>query len=258
MIRLTALRHIETLSSGHSRPCIIEGETIEGDRHEVVLKLRESVHGKVNGLACEWVASRIARAVGLNVPQHFLVEVGADFADSVPDAAAKARYHTNLGVHFGSALVGPQTHAIPFNYSLPENLVDQAAAVIAFDALIGNDDRHVQKTNYLIRGAKIILIDHERAVPIARHELRAEPWLPTGLDFVEKHVFFPGVKGELADWAGVEANWRAITPQVITTIVQSIPQEWDADGVADRLETYLLAMHQNVSTVIRFLQILLR
>lgn len=258
MIPLTAYRHEETLTSGHSRPCIIEGETFDGDRHEVVLKLREDVHGKANGLACEYVASRLARAVGLNVPAPFLIEVTSDFADSVTDAAASARYQANLGRHFGSKLVTPQTHAVPFDHGLPPDLVEPAAAVIAFDALVRNDDRHFQKSNYLVRGSVVTLIDHERAFPPARHELKANPWEPTGLDFIHHHVFFRGVRGEMPDWAGIAASWSTVTDQDLIAICHDLPPEWNGDGVAQRLETYLLAMRPKVSTVLGSLEELLR
>ena len=258
MTTLTALRHGETLTSGHSRPCIVEGETSDGKRHEVVLKLREDVHGKANGLACEWVASQIASAVGLNVPPPFLVEVTAEFAESVPDAAARARYHANLGRHFGSLLVGPQTHALPYDFTLPPDLVDPATAVIAFDALLGNDDRHLKKSNYLIQGSRVVLIDHERAFPSARHEIRAGPWEPSGLDFIQNHIFLPGVRGALPDWPAVRASWTGVTPHKLTGICRSIPPEWNGDGVAQRVETYLLAMHPQAPKALDLLEAMLR
>jgi hypothetical protein len=258
MVPIVAVRHRETLSSGHSRPCIIEGEALDGTRHEAVLKLREDVHGKANGLACEFVASRIAKVVGLNAPTPFIAEVSEMFADSVPDPAASARYHLNIGRHFASELVSPQAHAVPFDYSLPPSLVDAASAVIAFDALLGNDDRHFKKSNYLIQGSTVMLIDHERAFPPARHELRAKPWEPTGLDFIQNHVFYRGVCGEMPDWAQIRRSWVNLTDPEIRSICRSIPAEWNSDGVSLRLESYLLATHSNLNNVFSALEALLR
>jgi hypothetical protein len=258
MTTLVALRHCETLTSGHSRPCIVEGETLDEKRHEVVLKLREDVHGKANGLACEWVASQLASALGLNVPAPFLVEVTEEFAESVPDAAARARYHANLGRHFGSLFIGPQTHSLPYDFTLPPHLVDPAAAVIAFDALVGNDDRHIKKSNYLIQGSRVVLIDHERAFPPARHEIRAAAWEPTGLDFIQNHIFLPGVRGQLPAWPAVAASWKGVTPHDLINICRSIPSEWNGDGVAQRVETYLLSVHPQATTVLGLLEAMLR
>jgi hypothetical protein len=114
----------------------------------------------------EVIAYRIAAAVGLDVPPCFVAvdsrtgDVGAlvEFFYGYPDEARSERF-----VHAADFLqrlrVGPRTdrpHSIRQNLTLCRvlrvtNAVEWWARVLAFDALIGNSDRHPENWGFLRR-----------------------------------------------------------------------------------------------------------
>lgn len=256
MLRLSAIQYRQTFTSGHSCPCLIEAESLEGDRYEVVLKLRGSVHGGNAGLAREAVASRLAAALNLHTPRSFLVEITREFAASIATTVERARFEQNLGWHYGSEYLGAGWHAVPFAAELPYKLIDRAAAVFAFDALIRNDDRHFEKSNYLVQGATVMVIDHERAFPsLHEHPL---PWERGGIEFLKKHVFFRGLRGQLPNFDPIAAAVAQITTDELAAWVGAIPEQWDGAGISGEIEGYLVALLANFRNVMDSTKILLR
>ena len=257
MLRLTAIQYRQTYTSGHSCPCLVEAESLEGDRFEAVLKLRESVHGKNAGLARELVASRLAAALGLPAPRAFLVEVTTEFAESIAEPKERVRFQENLGWHFASHFLGAGWHAVPFRVDLPFNLIDRAASIFAFDALIRNDDRHFEKANYLAKGATIMVIDHERAFPTTVID-GPPPWEPGGLEFLRKHVFYRALYGQLPDFEAIAAAMDTITDADLEAMLGSIPEQWEGSGISAELRGYLVALRAKFRTVLDGARTLLR
>jgi hypothetical protein len=249
MNRLVAVQYRQTLTSGHSRPCLIDAETLEGDRQEVVMKLRESITGAERGLARELVASVLASRLGLNVPSPCLVELTAEFAESIQPPDVRTRMLANLGTQFGTIQLTGSWHAVPFTRNLPDRLFETAASIFAFDALVRNDDRHLEKANYLMRGNTVMLIDHERAFPEQGMVAGPMPWEAGGLSFLTKHVFFPGLKGQLPDFDPVLGAFESITPAEFAGMVAAIPDEWESGGVAAEVEGYLVAASKNLRKI---------
>jgi hypothetical protein len=230
---------------------------LEGDRFEVVIKLRGSVIGGGAGLAREMVAAELAEALHLQAPRPFLVEISPEFAASMATAELRARFEQNIGWHFGSSFLSAGWNAVLFGDRLPYRLIDPATRVIAFDALIGNDDRHEAKSNCLVRGGNLMVIDHERAFPrLAAGSAR--PWEQGGLDFIRGHAFFRGLRGQLPDFEPVREAWVSLSETAFPSWVAAVPDEWNTGDAVESLEAYLVALRQNFRTVLDSLQILLQ
>lgn len=211
------------------------------------MKLRASITGAERGLARELVASLLASRLGLSVPPPCLVEVTREFSESLQTPDVRARLLANIGCQFGTIQLSGSWHAVPFKRELPERLFNSAAAVFAFDALLRNDDRHLDKANYLMRGNTIMLIDHERAFPSQGMGAGPMPWEAGGLSFLKRHVFYQGLKGQLPDFQAMLDAFSSITPAEFTEMVSVIPDEWDSGNVAVELHGYLVALSQNLS-----------
>lgn len=257
MIQLTATQYRGTLESGHSRPCLIEGETSTGNQCVVVLKLRNSVIGMGAGLARELVASQFASALGLQTPEPCMVEILPEFVESIPDSVVRSRFSSNLGIHYGSVLKSPGWHAVSYGTKLPNKLIDPAARVLGFDALIGNDDRHQEKTNYLIKGSEVIIIDHERAFPPGRPR-NARPWEEGGLEFLKRHAFFLGLKSQMPDFEPLETAFESVSPDHICQWVAAIPDQWNGNGTSQELKSYLMTLREKSHSILESAKILLR
>lgn len=240
--QLQAVSYRETFEHGRSRPLLVWAENADGTRHEVVLKLREIGRLDGSGLAAELIASLLATDLGLSTPPPFIVEVTPEFAASVPDADAARRLADAPGLHFASRLETGQFHLPLAATALPAAAFDAAAAVLVFDFLIGNDDRHVEKANCLVRGDRVVLIDHERALPVLRQELRPHAWQPGGLDNVHRHVFFAALKGQMPDFASIIAALTALPAKRIDDYLAELPPGWIDSGAVARLRSFWLEM----------------
>lgn len=102
--QLMAVRYDDTFVHGRSRPMLIAAAAADGTQDEVVLKLWEPARLDKNALVAELVASRLARELGLDAPEPFIVDVTPDFAASVPDAEARQRLGAVPGRHFASPI----------------------------------------------------------------------------------------------------------------------------------------------------------
>jgi hypothetical protein len=258
-MNLVAVRHQQTFTHGHSRPMLIVAEEpVEGWRREIVLKLAPDVQSGRNGLAIEAICAGLAARLGLNAAQGWTVDIHAEFASGVPDADARRRLGASLGQQFGSTFHAGQYHVPLADDSLPASLIDKAAAVLLFDAMIGNDDRHRLKPNCLLRGDDIVLIDHERALPGLRAELRPAAWETGGLEAIRNHVFFSGLRGELPDFAEAARAWQPVTPSVVSELVAGVPPEWLDDMNRTRATHFVVEMVANVNRVSTLLTEILR
>lgn len=256
--QLQAVSYRETFEHGRSRPVLVWAEDAGGARHEIVLKLREA--GRLDGasLAAELVASLLATDLGLNTPPPFIVEVTPEFAASVPEADAARRLAAAPGLHFASRLETGQFHLPLVAVALPDAAIDAAAAVLAFDLLIGNDDRHVEKANCLVRGARVVLIDHERAFPVLRQELRPHAWQEGGLETVRRHVFFSALKGQMPDFSPLADTLTALPANQIDRYLAELPSGWLDATAAARLKTFWVEMHGSCRKVCDLLSEALR
>jgi hypothetical protein len=237
---------------------IVAEEPTEDTRHEIVVKLSPDVQSGRTGLAIEALCADFATQLGLNAAKGWTVEVNTDFAASVPDADARRRLGLAIGLQFGSTFHAGQYHVPLTDDALTNPLIDKAAAVLLFDAMIGNDDRHRLKPNCLLRGDDIVLIDHERAFPGLRGEFRPAAWEHGGLDVIRNHAFFSGLHGQLPDIAGAALAWRAVTPSVASDLVAGIPAAWLDDTERLRATHFIVEMVANVNKVSSLLTEILR
>ena len=104
MTRLLATQDAgKTFTSGHSEPCLLVAEPSEGGEPiEVVVKFRTAVVNGRIGLCSELTAALLARALGLDAPRPFLVEITEAFVESVADATLRQRLGQNLGWQFAT------------------------------------------------------------------------------------------------------------------------------------------------------------
>ena len=147
-------------------------------------------------------------------------------------------------------LVSGQFHLPLSNASLPHAAIDTAAAVLAFDFLIGNDDRHREKANCLVKGDHVVVIDHERAFPGLRAELRPHAWQTGGLAGLSRHVFYDGLRGQMPDFSRFEARLSRITSKLIDGYLAEIPVTWADPAGVGRLREFLFDLQTHHSRVI--------
>lgn len=155
------VRLLDVLQGGSSAPALAE----TGDGRRWVLKL-SGAGGGPEGLLAEFVAARLAAAMGASTPAVTPLwleaghpwEVGTDEFDS----AIRRSAGWNLGVAYleGAASVPPSALG-----ALP---VEAAARIWAADAALGNVDRTRDNPNLLTRDGEVWAVDWGACLKVLR------------------------------------------------------------------------------------------
>lgn len=177
---LTCVEVRKPLAGGTSHPLLALAADRRGTLHRIVLKLRHPMvqaghpHFGGTSLACELVCAVVARAIGLAVPDYFIVELAPGLADAAPDRDLQDLLRRNPGQHFGSLFLEGIAEGPPgrgASIAVREMLED----VLSFDSTVINGDRKEAKPNLLRQGDRLFVIDHALAIPVHR-------WSPSQID----------------------------------------------------------------------------
>ncbi len=218
-VRVT--RYVTPLREGGSLPAIVEAD----DDGLYVLKFRGAGQG-TRALIAELVAGEIGRALGLAIPELVFAEVHPDLARTEPDPEIHALILDSAGLNLaidylpGSVTYDPLVHP-------PDH--DLASRIVWFDAYVMNVDRTARNTNMLLWHRRLWLIDHGAALyfhhtPDWEH---AQPRARDPFPLIAQHVFVKLARSlEEIDASMVDK----LSPAVIHSIVDRIPESWIAGG----------------------------
>jgi hypothetical protein len=236
--RLTASAYLRRMTSGRTNPAIFLCEDENGNSAgEYVVKFKAGTEAGVTGLCCELIASLLAGELGLARPTPAIVEIDPRIGDLVSsqDAPVAASIKKSGGPNFGSKVLSGGYNTWPANKNVPASLMQLAAEIYAFDALIQNPDRKANNPNLLWKGDEIYLIDHELAFSfIFQIGGTAEPWQVRGSagSFLANHVFGRDLKGRLLDLNRFKGALDALSDSTIETLVDQMPIEWKNDHLS--------------------------
>jgi len=167
----------------------------------------------------------------------YLVECTPEFADIVPDPH-RAKVKTSALLAFGSTFVTGQYSAWVTGGRISDALLPMAAAVFAFDAIVGNPDRRDKNPNCLVKGDELRIFDHEMCfmdalmLPFLRPP---PPWALGGVKPFEtpgNHIFRAGLRGRKPDFSDVRSRWKGLSDARLISYEGAIPTEWAAAGQA--------------------------
>jgi hypothetical protein len=212
---VTATRYVTPLREGGSLPAIIEAD----DDGLYVLKFRGAGQG-VKALIAELIAGEMGRALGLLVPEIVLVELdpvlGRTEGDPEIQDLIKGSGGINLALDY---LPG----SITFDPVLEKPDAELASMIVWFDAYITNVDRTARNTNMLLWHKRLWLIDHGAALYFHHAWDNYMERSRTSFPLIKEHVLLPFAEAiEEAD----EALSKKLSPEVINSIVELIPDSW--------------------------------
>lgn len=209
-----AISYLAPLREGGSLPGIVEGD----DLGTWVAKF----HGAGQGpkvLVAEVVVARLARALGIRVPELRTVELDATFGRHEPDPEIAELLlrsaGTNLAVDFLPGAVGYEPGVLEVD-------ADLAARVLWLDALTANVDRTWRNPNLLVWHGELWAIDHGAALWF-HHAWRgadrfvAQPFDTTGHVFEDRRAHVAAVDAECA---------AALSDAVLAEAVAEVPDAW--------------------------------
>ena len=221
----------------------------EDGRHYVVKLMQNKVGPKV--LANEWLGFRLARRIGLCVPRGEMV--------CIPSALIhKNRYlrkvRADEGVHFGSRYLSGCEYVGRCVMRLAVNK-DEVVGTMLFDHLLYNDDRTLNRKNFLARregrGYRVYAIDHSHLFGSGRwteasllrrsashtvNERRAFGWLLR--HYLTREKLAPYVERILS-----------VKSDEVAEMIAEIPPAWLTDRERDIILRFWQARRQQVGEV---------
>lgn len=255
---VTAIRFDKALTSGKTNPGIFTCRTNEGEDVELVVKFLAACEGRERALLNEALAAVFAADLGLPVPEPFLVYIEEDLAKSIPDEVIRQNALNSIGWNFGSAKLPPGFFSIPKGWEIPDNLLSDAAEILAFDVCIGNDDRTVDNPNCLSDGRKIAIFDHELAFLCLGGGVIGwkPPWELGAVKLLRsapsrhRHVFLDKVRSEDANYVRFLEAMTNIAKDRVAEYGTNIPKEWQTNPEAvHQILQYLAQLKDKASDV---------
>jgi hypothetical protein len=213
---------------------------------EVVVKFSSFCDQQQENLAMEALAACLAGDLRLPIPEPLLVAIPDEWIAIVPDEQRKKRILASSRVAFGSKLVTGGYSIWTPDTPISEAMVDPAASIFAFDAIIQNPDRRTSNPNCLIRGESIRIFDHELAFG---HKLVLKwqpPWTKDGLNWLETkgaHIFRSRLRRSMIDFDAIKAAWIAITDNRLTGYKSGLPAEW-MPAVVSRVQSAITLVQE--------------
>lgn len=213
-------RYVTPLREGGSLPAIAEAD----DDFLYALKFRGAGQG-VKALIAELIGGEIARRLGLRVPEIVFAVVDEAFGRTEPDEEIqdllKASKGLNLALHYLSG-------AITFDPAV--NPVDPllASQIVWLDGLLMNVDRTARNTNMLVWNRELWLIDHGASLYFHHNWDSWREQVEKPFAAIKDHVLLRQAERLEA----VDATFGSLlTPEVVSEVVQLIPDVWLQDMV---------------------------
>jgi hypothetical protein len=225
--RVVATRYTLPLREGGSLPGLVEAD----DLGMYVVKFRGAGQGP-KALVAEVIAGAVARAIGLRVPEHVLIDVDGELGRAEPDFEVQALLQASAGLNLG---VDYLPGALEVSSSVDDVAPEEAAAVLWFDALVQNVDRSWRNPNLLLWHRRMWLIDHGAALYFAHNWANRDAAPTKPYAQAREHVLIRGAGSVL------DADQRLaslVTQEVLATAAAAVPDSWLASepGFADAEE----------------------
>ena len=233
--------------SGRSKPLAMHCASISSPQiTEYIVKLYGNLDLKQQSLARELYGSLLAYVMGFDTPDPAVINVPLRLADLAIQQKIKTDILNSPGLNFGSKTISP---AITFE-NVPDGLFQSAVDIFAFDMLLRNPDRRVDKPNLFQNNSCFILYDHEMAFPysfpIMYLNSLPEPWDLRGDGFIKNHIMYLPIYQKRPDCSfdNFIVKLKEISDDIFDKIQEQIPDDWQGEGV-DNITAYLKKARDN-------------
>jgi len=235
--RYVCRRVYKPMDGGSTSPLLVQANDREKTVPiKLVMKLRHPPNGEgtshvgSTSLIAELVASLLARAVGVMVPDFGVIELSEELAGvSAPEEPEiRVALKESVGENFASALIGQVEPwmDVTFGRRPSGGLKDNANAVLQFDASIWNADRGVDTTNLLVDGEDLYCIDHSMSFAVRDQATQvACPPIQDGI--VERHCTRPVLLRSGVSPDCLLKKWFDLPGQVFDEVEQAVPTAWE-------------------------------
>lgn len=212
--RVTATRYVTPLREGGSLPAVMETD----DLGTYVVKFRGAGQGP-KALIAEVISGRLARGLGLAVPDLVAVEVDPAMAPGEPDQEIQDLLRASAGLNLGVDFL---PGALDFDAAAASVDSGLAGQILWFDALVGNADRSWRNPNMLFWHSGLYLIDHGATLTFQHRWETAAAAISRPYDATDHALIgcTPWVDEADRELAG------RVTGDLLREAVEAVPEQW--------------------------------
>lgn len=207
----------------------------------------------------EWFGGRLAQQLGLPCAMPLQIRLDADVVATAQDAALRTRLQAGPDILFGSLNSGSGWNLWTDAMTVSRDHAQIAAAIYLFDTIIQNWDRCVANPNLLVKGDKLLMIDHgeafvEATASDAERELTPLPWTLGGVvnheGEYEMHPLWPKLRPKnRINFAEVADRWKALPDDAFDLIAADVPDCW-SKVTASRIAAYMTEAMENLNEIV--------
>jgi hypothetical protein len=235
-------RYITPFKEGGSLPAL----TAADDGFEYVIKFKGAGQG-TRALIADFVGNRLAKHLGLNVPEPVFATLGKTFGQSEPDEEIQDLLKKSEGINLGVSFLAKAITFDPVATFVSPDLADK---ILWIDAFLMNVDRTVKNTNILLWHKEIWLIDFGAALYFHHNIENWHDYVSSPFTKIDQHVLrYNGNNIAATD------KWMKehLSENVINDIINAIPDEWFYDGrtaldAADQRHIYKSFLTQRLAS----------
>ena len=119
---------------------------------------------------------------------------------------------------------------------IPDDMVEQAAEIFAFDALALNADRRPDNPNCQWNGSTFAIFDHDLTLLADQVGtiFAPYPWTPGALDMLAsgpgQHLMYNGLRTRAPTLDRLEKSWEAISDERLNQYIAALPESWKSSA----------------------------
>jgi hypothetical protein len=240
----------DVLITGATQPNVIRGICEQTQsKGDYVVKFRAAQRMSPEASARELLAAFIAMELDFNVPAPAIINISSEFAELLRGQPNFQVANNSLGYNFGNEYMKEGYQMLIKGQKVPNELFGRLQDLFAFDILISNADRRVDKPNFLTNGKQELIFDHELAfgfsliLPSFRNH---EPWLikDSEMEWIRHNYCYNLFKPKNLNFATFVAKFDALNQNFWEKALSLIPSEWKTSQLND-IRMYIEVIMQN-------------
>ena len=241
-----ALGPIKEFDSGANKPLLIIGVDENGTKGDYVVKFRGAERMSNEAFMRELLAAFIAMQMEIPVVNPAIVNISHDFVDLLKGNSAWQYANASIGYNYSSEYLKDYL-IMPVNQVLNNHQLNYAQTIFAFDILIQNSDRRVEKPNMLTNGNEIIILDHELAFGFIFDIIKdTNPWIikQKDLEWIRLHCLLPKIKHKDFGFDEFSKRLNNLDENFWNTAWSLIPENWRFDQF-NIIKNHFIAISEN-------------
>jgi len=235
--RWEAERLDNVFGDGRTKPFVAECSLVDvaeispsdPETERFVVKSLGNPHVTEFSLFNEVVGNLLARRLGLNTPEPALIKITENFAEAAHSTVARYSYSIVPGTAAGAAFLG--TGLLPPSAGvISGDTLEQLVRIYAFDLVMQNPDRRVDKPNCMVQRGNVIAFDFELCFSFIFAIPAADPCDFCSHGIARRHLFHSVLSSALSkvgiDWQPFLKSLKALSDEQVHNITLSVPSEW--------------------------------